>query len=114
VNQTVQEDTMSAYQAPSSLPEDGYAYGGNWSIGGESSTAGQGAKISLDFEGEDVYLVLGGSGTIDISVNGHHTRTITVGGIPRLYQLVGSSSPEQGLLTLSVSPGVAAYDFTFG
>jgi thiol-disulfide isomerase/thioredoxin/sulfite exporter TauE/SafE len=114
VNQTVQEDTMSDYQATSSLPEDGYAYGGNWSIGGESSTAGPGAEITLDFQGEDVYLVLGGSGTVGISVNGHHTRTITVGGIPRLYQLIGSSSPEQGLLTLNVSPGVAAYDFTFG
>ena len=26
--------------------------------------------------------------------------------MPRLYQLVGSASPEQGLLTLDVSPGV--------
>ena len=66
----------------------------------------------------DVYLVLGGTGTINVSVNGKPTKTVTVSGVPRLYQLVGSptgtAGTEQGLLSLAVSPGVQAYDFTFG
>jgi cytochrome c biogenesis protein CcdA/thiol-disulfide isomerase/thioredoxin len=114
VGQTVEEDTMSTYQIPSPIPQDGYAYGGDWSIGNEASTAGKDATLDLNFQAQDVYLVLGGSGTIDVSVNGTPTRTVTVGGEPKLYQLVGSASPETGLLSLRVSPGVQAYDFTFG
>ena len=49
-----------------------------------------------------------------MAVNGHPRRTIQVSGIPRLYQLVGPTTFGQGLLTLSATPGVMAYDFTFG
>ena len=112
--QTVQEDRMSTYQAPASIPQDEYAYNGEWSIGSESATAGQGAMLSLRYQARDVYLVLGGSGTIKVSVDGVQTRASVVGGGPRLYQLVGSDSYQQRLLSLAVSPGVQAYDFTFG
>jgi len=61
-----------------------------------------------------VYLVLGGSGTISVSINGHHTQTIDVSGIPRLYTLYQAASANTGTLRLRVSPGVQAYDFTFG
>jgi hypothetical protein len=114
VDQTVEEGTMTPYRLPSPVPQDGYAYGGDWSIGGEASTAGKGAALELDFVAEDVYLVLGGSGTVTVSVNGTVTHTVDVSGEPRLYQLVGSASTRSGLLSLSVSPGVQAYDFTFG
>jgi cytochrome c biogenesis protein CcdA/thiol-disulfide isomerase/thioredoxin len=112
--QTVMEDQMSPYQAPASIPLDEYAYNGQWSIGSESATAGKGATLSLNFEAQDVYLVLGGTGTIEVSVDGKPTKTVEVRGVPRLYQLVGAGSYEQGLLSLTVSPGVQAYDFTFG
>jgi Thioredoxin like C-terminal domain len=61
-----------------------------------------------------VYLALGGSGTINVSVNGHHTQTIDVTGIPRLYTLYQAGSANTGTLQLQLSPGVQAYDFTFG
>ncbi len=35
-------------------------------------------------------------------------------GIPGLYPLVSDHSEESGRLVLAVSPGVEAYDFTFG
>jgi hypothetical protein len=34
--------------------------------------------------------------------------------LPDLYTMVSSSTYHTGLLTLSASPGVKAYDFTFG
>jgi len=105
---------MSTYQTPASIPPNEYAYGGQWSIGSESATAGAGATLSLSFEARDVYLVLGGSGTLRVSINGIPSRTVTVSGEPRLYQLVGADTYEQGLLSLAASPGVQAYDFTFG
>jgi thiol-disulfide isomerase/thioredoxin len=112
--QTVEDDEMASYQAPASVPQDQLAYGGNWNIGSQSSTSGTGAKLLLHFGAKDVYLVLGGTGTITVSVNGMPTKTIKVGGVPRLYQLVGPGPYQQSLLSLSVSPGVQAYDFTFG
>ncbi len=112
--QTVVEGRMTNYPAPPTVPADEYAYGGNWSIGSEASTAGSGATLSLQYQASHVYLVLGGAGTVGVSVDGRPTQTVTVIGEPKLYQLVGSSRSQQALLLLSVSPGVQAYDFTFG
>ncbi len=112
--ETVQQDRMATYQASPSIPQDEYAYNGDWSIGAESSTAGPGATLALAFQAKDVYLVLGGAGTIRVSVDGKQTRTVVVSGEPKLYQLVGSSSSQQAVLSLAVAPGVQAYDFTFG
>ena len=60
--------------------------------------------------------MLGGTGTLDVSVNGHHTQTIDVAGVPRLYPLYQAQpgSPPSGKLLLHASPGIQAYDFTFG
>jgi hypothetical protein len=58
--------------------------------------------------------VLGGAGTLDVSVGGHHTQTIDVGGTPRLYTLYQAGSATGGTLLLHASPGVQAYDFIFG
>ncbi len=112
--ETVQEDQMNLYQAPGQVPQDMYAYSGNWSVGSEFATSGPGAQLLLQFGAKDVFLVLGGNGTIGVSVNGRHTRTVVVSGVPRLYQLVGPGPYQQALLTLTVSSGVRAYDFTFG
>ena len=70
--------------------------------------------MELGFLARDVYLVLGGTGTLDVSFDGHHTQTIEVGGTPRLYTLYQAGSATSGTLLLHVSPGVEAYDFTFG
>jgi len=76
-----------------------------------SGRAGGGAELELGFLAQDVYLVLGGTGTLDVSVNG---QTIDVSGIPRLYTLYQAASAKSGTLLLHASPGVQAYDFTFG
>jgi len=112
--ETVLPDTMTAYAPPGDLPQDTYAFGGQWNIGSEAAVAGPDATIALHFQAEDVYLVLGGSGTVRVDVGGRPERTVTVSGVPRLYQLVGPGGYQQGTLTLHVAPGVQAYDFTFG
>jgi hypothetical protein len=58
--------------------------------------------------------VLGGHGTLDVSVNGRHVRTIDISGVPRLYTLYQARSAASGTLLLRASPGVQAFDFTFG
>ena len=112
-NASITPDRPATYAFPASIPLDDFALAGTWTSGAEDLTAGPGAKIELSFMADDVYLVLGGSGTLDVSVNGRHTKTITVGGTPRLYTLVHGSY-ETATVTLEASPGVQAYDFTFG
>jgi cytochrome c biogenesis protein CcdA/thiol-disulfide isomerase/thioredoxin len=112
-NSSITPNTPTVYQFPASLPLDEFAIAGTWTSGDEALTAGPGAQIELAFQADDVYLVLGGSGTLDVSVNGRHTKTVTVDGTPRLYTLV--HGPYQtATLTLRATPGIQAYDFTFG
>jgi len=108
------EDAPATYTFPSSIGPGEYGLSGTWTIGSEESTAGADARLELEFQADDVYLVLGGSGTLSLTLNGTAAGTIDVSGIPRLYTLVSGSSQQSGLLVLTVSPGVEAYDFTFG
>jgi hypothetical protein len=70
--------------------------------------------LALQFDADDVYLVMGGKGTVDVSFNGRHLSTVSVSGIPKLYTLFSDRAIESGQLSLNFSPGVQAYDFTFG
>jgi cytochrome c biogenesis protein CcdA/thiol-disulfide isomerase/thioredoxin len=104
----------AAYHFPASLPLGGFALAGTWTERAEEATSGPGAELELNFLAKEVYLVLGGQGTLDVSVNGRHTQTIEVAGTPRLYTLFQAGSSTTGTLLLHASPGVQAYDFTFG
>jgi len=72
---------MATYRLPATLAPDDVAFGGRWDEGTQSATAGSGAALELNFTARDVYLVLGGSGTVTVSVNGARPRTVTVAGI---------------------------------
>ncbi len=108
------QNEPAQYQFPPSLLPGDLALSGTWTIGPEEATSGRNAQMELDVQAKDVYLVLGGRGTLTVSFPGQPTRTVTVAGVPRLYTLVHASSLQQGVLHLSASPGVQAYDFTFG
>ena len=112
--ESVTPDTMVSYLPPTTQPMDTFSFGGQWSVGSEGATAGQEATLALNFQAQDVYLVLGGTGTVRVSIDGLPTRTVVVSGEPRLYQLVGPGPYRHGTLTLAVPRGVEAYDFTFG
>ncbi|WIV54206.1 redoxin domain-containing protein [Amycolatopsis nalaikhensis] len=98
-----------AYTFPAAVDPDTFALDGTWTSADEYLTAGPGARLRLAFHATSVHWVLGGTGTV--TVDG--TKTIAVSGPPTLYTLLdGHSGP--GELTLSASPGVRAYSFTFG
>jgi cytochrome c biogenesis protein CcdA/thiol-disulfide isomerase/thioredoxin len=104
----------AVYQFPASLPLGALGLSGTWTDNAEEATAGSGAELELSFLAKDIYLVLSGKGTLDVSIGGHHTQTIDVSGVPRLYTLYQAGSATSGTLLLHASPGVEAYDFTFG
>ena len=102
------------YHSPSSIPLNDLAFSGTWTDRSQQATAGANAALSLHFTADDVYLVLGGSGSVDVSYNGRHLSTVKVSGIPTLYTLFSGQALQTGQLGLQVTPGVQAYDFTFG
>ena len=110
----ITENGPAQYSFPSALPANTLAFSGTWTENAEEATAGAAARLELNFEANDVYLVLGGSGTMTVSVGGRHTKTVSVSGIPRLYTLVQSPTFESATVVLGFTPGVEAYDFTFG
>ena len=111
---SVAKDVPAQYQFPATLPPGYMGLSGTWTIHAQEATAGGQAQLELSFLAKDIYLVMAGSGTVDVSINGHHTQTVAVSGIPRLYTLYQASSSKLGQLELRFSPGVQPYDFTFG
>ena len=108
------DDQPATYVLPSSIAPNSYSLGGQWTVGPEDVLAGDDATLTLEFQADDVYLVLGGQGTVDVAVDGKPGKVVTVTGIPRLYTLFSSPTTHTGSLTLRMTPGVQAYDFTFG
>jgi hypothetical protein len=110
----VARNTPATYHFPASLPLGAMGLSGTWTDHAQEATAGTGAEMELSFLAQDVYLVLGGTGTLDVSLDGRHVQTIHVSGVPRLYTLLQDGSTTNGKLVLHASAGVQAYDFTFG
>ena len=102
------------YTPPATVPLNNFAFSGTWTDRSQEATAGADASIDLHFVANDVYLVMGGTGSVAISFNGRHLTTVEVGGVPRLYTLFSGSALQTGLLDLYFSRGVQAYEFTFG
>jgi cytochrome c biogenesis protein CcdA/thiol-disulfide isomerase/thioredoxin len=114
VGTAIVHNKPTTYQAPTTVPINSFAFNGTWTDHSQEATAGANATIDEHFVANDVYLVMGGTGTVDVSFNGRHLSTIAVSGVPRLYTLFSANAAHTGNLRLSFSPGVEAYDFTFG
>jgi thiol-disulfide isomerase/thioredoxin len=114
-------------QDPAALRPDELAYGGRWTITGDSATAGPGASLGLNFNARRVFLVLGSTDRarrmrvlldgkpIPDSLEGPdvHGGVATITN-QRLYRLVDLPRPGRHLLTLRPEAGISGYAFTFG
>lgn len=92
-----------------------FSYDGEWNIGQESAAAGSKARIYLHFYAADAHLVLGGTGTVTVTLASDPSakHVIAIDGISDLYQLY-SGDARDDIMTIDVSQGVQAYAFTFG
>jgi cytochrome c biogenesis protein CcdA/thiol-disulfide isomerase/thioredoxin len=101
------------FSFPATIPPSEWALAGTWSIGSENLTAGKNAALKLNFTAADVYLDVGGTGTVTATVNGK-TSTYRVSGAPDIYTLVSGASQRSATIEVRLSPGLSAYSFTFG
>jgi thiol-disulfide isomerase/thioredoxin len=106
-------DAFRRYAYASSMPADALSYSGVWKIGSQIALAGPHAALKLHFHAKDVYIVLGGRGTVQETVDGKPAGKIDVDAY-RLYTVRSSPATGDGILELRFSPGVQAYSFTFG
>ena len=109
----LQPDRTATYRFAARLPLNELTYAGRWTIGPQTVVAGAGARLRLHFYAEDVYIVLGGRGTVRASIDGKPAGTLHVDPY-RLYTVRASHTSTDALLELRFSPGIRAYSFTFG
>ncbi|MGW1540058.1 cytochrome c biogenesis protein CcdA [Streptomyces sp. NPDC002309] len=98
---------------PSQLAPGRFALQGTWNIGRESLTSGPDAGIRLRSFARDVHLNVGGSGVVTATVDGR-TTTLRISGAPNIHRLVTAPAPRESVVTITLSPGLRAYSFTFG
>jgi cytochrome c biogenesis protein CcdA/thiol-disulfide isomerase/thioredoxin len=105
--------TTGQFTAPARLPANSFGLAGSWTVAPQSITAGNGAEIKLAYNASDVYLDVGGTGTLTVS-SGGATKVIRVSGAPDIYTVATEQPAQDGTVTIRLSPGLAAYSFTFG
>ncbi|MGC5165888.1 cytochrome c biogenesis protein DipZ [Luteimicrobium sp. DT211] len=103
-----------AFTPTADQPADTFSLDGRWRLDqqGARPASGTGA-VHLAYRARDVYVVLGGTGTVTADIGGAR-RTIGVSGAPTLHHVLDGGSRTQGTLDLRVPKGVTVYSFTFG
>ncbi|GAB2468871.1 cytochrome c biogenesis protein DipZ [Promicromonospora xylanilytica] len=98
--------------------QDTFSLGGTWEVDFQGARAvSDDARVRLAYRSADVFVVLGGEGTVEATVtaDGEPTTTsVDVSGSPRLYPLLEGDEPTEGLVDLEVPEGVQVYTMTFG
>jgi hypothetical protein len=118
----------ATFDFPATLASDRFALRGRWTLDDQGATAesdGAGdAAIALNYTAKDVYVVVGGTGTLTVTRNGK-TTTTPIGGPPTLHQIVGNNpgnNPGDNLgdtarrdqLEMRVTEGLQVFSLTFG
>ena len=99
---------------PDRLPDDTFAYRGPWSLDYQGATSGgDQSSIALNYHATNVYLVVGGTGTVTVVRDGQ-TTAIPVSGPPNMRQIVAGDSDGSGHVEVRLSQGLQAFSFTYG
>jgi hypothetical protein len=124
------DEGEQAFEIPSAIPVNKFAFGGTWNITPEYAEAKKNASLTYTFQAEHVYLVLKqGSavhGQVKVILDGH-TIDQTMSGKDvvngmmtidqdRLYDIVDlhGKNEQHTLILLFQTPGIQAFAYTFG
>jgi cytochrome c biogenesis protein CcdA/thiol-disulfide isomerase/thioredoxin len=103
----------AGYTEATVVPQNFISYGGEWTLAGQTATAGLGATLALHFHAQKVYIVLTGHGKVTAMLGARRLRTLNVN-TAQLYTVLTSPRTQDGVLRFRFTPGVRAYSFTFG
>ena len=108
------DEGIRIFSVPTQLPADSFALRGPWAVDYQGATAqSDDNAIALNYHARNVYMVVGGTGTVTVTTDGK-TTTIPVSGPPNMRQLVTDDQDGGGSLVVSLSKGLQAFSFTYG
>jgi cytochrome c biogenesis protein CcdA/thiol-disulfide isomerase/thioredoxin len=108
------DEGSASFDYPDRLPDETFAYDGDWTLDYQGATAnGPGSTIELNYRARNVYLVVGGTGTLTVRRDGA-SKQIRVSGPPTLRQIVGDGEVRRATLVVQLSQGLQAFSFTYG
>lgn len=110
----VYDEGVHPFEFPARLADDHFALRGQWALDYQGVTAqSDGAAIRLNYRAHNVYLVVGGTGTVRVTRDGVSTE-LAVSGPPNMHQIVADDTDGAGTLEVSLSEGLQAFSFTYG
>jgi cytochrome c biogenesis protein CcdA/thiol-disulfide isomerase/thioredoxin len=102
------------FSYPQQLPDDSFALRGDWALDYQGATSrGRDSSIALNYRAKDVYIVVGGEGTLAVTRDGVRS-TVPISGPPTLHQIVDEGQVARGRLDVAVPPGLQVFSFTYG
>jgi cytochrome c biogenesis protein CcdA/thiol-disulfide isomerase/thioredoxin len=105
---------VRAFAYPAQLADDSFALRGPWAVDYQGITSqSDDAAIELNYHARNVYLVVGGTGTVTVTRAGK-TTTVPVSGPPNMRQVVADDGASAGSLEVRLSKGLQAFSFTYG
>ena len=109
-------NVATEYHFPKSLSLGTFAFSGIWDEHAEEATAGRDARLELGYLAKNVYLVMGGNGTVTVSAGDGTARPgrCKSRACRRSIGCLHFGTSSSGTMVMTLSPGVQAYDFTFG
>jgi len=108
------DEGHATFTFPAALPDDSFALQGPWALDYQGATADSDAStIELNYHAKNVYLVVGGTGSLAVTRDGQ-TTMLPVSGPPQARQIVSGTDTARGSLQVRPSQGLQVFSFTYG
>ncbi|OBH88777.1 cytochrome c biogenesis protein CcdA [Mycobacterium scrofulaceum] len=110
----IYDEGTTTFDYPPTLAADRFALRGPWSLDYQGATAaGENSAIKLNYHAQNVYIVVGGSGSLTVTRDGRSV-VIPISGPPTSHQIVSDNDSRSGTLEVRPDQGLQVYSFTYG
>ncbi|GFG96356.1 cytochrome c biogenesis protein DipZ [Mycobacterium timonense] len=108
------DEGSATFDYPPVLAPDSFALCGPWTLDYQGATAdSDDSSIKLNYHATNVYMVVGGTGTVTVTRDGRST-ALPISGPPTSHQIVAGDRPDTGTLEVRPGKGLQVYSFTYG
>ncbi len=108
------DEGTQTFRYPPNLAADSFALSGAWALDYQGATAtGDDSAIKLNYQAKDIYVVVGGTGTLTVTRDGKPT-TVSIDGPPTSHQIVADPLQSSGTIEVRPSKGLQIFSFTYG
>jgi len=110
----VYDQGSATFGYPPTLPPDTFALQGPWALDYQGAIAdGDDSAIRLNFHAKNVYIVVGGTGSLAVTRDGK-TTTVPISGPPTSHEIVAANGLVHESLDIHASKGLQVFSFTYG